>query len=111
MEVKPNQLKAAMAAADSGGAVPASIRNADDTKTDSQPYMLESDEFREEIDKRRRAALTIRENLETEVNRLEVEIRQRHARMADLTSVINAAEAALQTLPTTIPSVEPKEVI
>lgn len=65
----------------------------------SQPYLLESDEFRAYLERRRAEAVTIVDTLDNEIERFQAEIRQRMERRNDLSNIISACDQALTIVP------------
>jgi hypothetical protein len=60
-----------------------------------RPYILESAEFDAFVDGKRKAAQREIDDIDGEIARLEVEIEARYQRRADLTAIIDKANAAL----------------
>lgn len=60
-----------------------------------RPYILESAEFDALVHGKKQAALREMEDLDAEISRLEVEIEARYSRRADLTVIVDKANAAL----------------
>ncbi len=63
--------------------------------SNGRPYILESAEFDALIHGKKQAALREMEDLDAEISRLEVEIEARFSRRADLTVIVEKANAAL----------------
>lgn len=60
-----------------------------------KPYIIESSEFDVFVHGKKQAALREIEDIDTEISRLEVEIEARYHRRADLTVIVDKANAAL----------------